>query len=137
MKPLMWHFRAIPWKAAYGPQLIEIVFSLHEQAQSNWACNIFQFCRVGLFLGIFIFSILLIHTALPCWPCFFSYSLNDDIVLLMLVLTNDNAPFCVGCNENYTVKHFLLECHDFSQARNRFYYVNSLKELFNTIPSKT
>jgi hypothetical protein len=29
-----------------------------------------------------------------------------------------------------------LECHDFSQARNRFYNVNSLKELFNTIPSK-
>jgi hypothetical protein len=52
------------------------------------------------------------------------------------LLTNDNAPFCVACNEKFTGKHFLLECHDFSQARNRFYCVNSLKELFNTIPSK-
>jgi hypothetical protein len=52
------------------------------------------------------------------------------------LLTNDNAAFCVACNENFTVKHFLLECHDFSQARNRFYCVNSLKELLNTIPSK-
>jgi hypothetical protein len=52
------------------------------------------------------------------------------------LLTNDNAPVCEVCNENFTVKHFLLECHDFSQARTRFYHVNSLKELFNTIPSK-
>jgi hypothetical protein len=37
---------------------------------------------------------------------------------------------------NNNNKHFLLECHDFSQARNRFYSVNSLKEIFNTIPSK-
>jgi hypothetical protein len=49
------------------------------------------------------------------------------------LLTNDNAPFCVGCNANFTVKHFLLECHDFSQTRNRFYNVNSLKEL--NVPS--
>jgi hypothetical protein len=49
---------------------------------------------------------------------------------------NDNVPFCVACNETFTVKHSLLECHEFSQARNRFYCVNSLKELFNTIPSK-
>jgi hypothetical protein len=52
------------------------------------------------------------------------------------LLTNDDAPFCVACNENVTVKHFLLECHDFLQARYRFYCVNSLKELFNTIPSR-
>jgi hypothetical protein len=50
------------------------------------------------------------------------------------LLTNDNAPFCEACNENVTVNHFILECHDFSQARNRFYCVNSLKELFYTIP---
>jgi hypothetical protein len=55
---------------------------------------------------------------------------------LILAVPNENAPFCVACNENFTVKHFFLECHDFSQARNRFYRVNSLKELFNTIPSK-
>jgi hypothetical protein len=32
------------------------------------------------------------------------------------LLTNNNAPFSVSCNENFTVKHFLLECHNFSQA---------------------
>jgi hypothetical protein len=48
------------------------------------------------------------------------------------LLTNDNAPFCVACNKHFTIKNFLLECYDFSQARNRFYSVNSLKELFNT-----
>jgi hypothetical protein len=66
------------------------------------------------------------------------------------LLTNDNVPFCVASNDNFTVKHFLLEYHDFSQACYRFYYVkhdkqdhqgraafNSLKEPLNTIPSKT
>jgi hypothetical protein len=53
---------------------------------------------------------------------------------LSYLLMNDNAPFCVACNENFTVKHFLLECLDFSQARNILYCVNLLKELFNIIP---
>jgi hypothetical protein len=32
--------------------------TVHEQAKSNRVCNILQFCRVGLSLGILIFSIL-------------------------------------------------------------------------------
>jgi hypothetical protein len=43
------------------------------------------------------------------------------------LLTNDNAPFYAACNKKFTVKHFLLECHDFSQARYRLHCVNSLK----------
>jgi hypothetical protein len=81
------------------------------------------------------------------YPMKIGRNLGDQTVLLRCrightkinhsyFLTNDNAPFCVGCNANFTVKHFLLECHNFSQARNRFYSLNSLKELFNTIPSK-
>jgi hypothetical protein len=71
------------------------------------------------------------QTVLP--RCRIGHTKRTDSYLL----TNDNAPFCVACNENFTVKHFLLECHDFSQARNRFYHVNSLKELFNTIHQNT
>jgi hypothetical protein len=58
------------------------------------------------------------------------------LFIISYLLRNDNDSFCVACNENFTVYCLLLECHDFSQARNRFYCVNSLKELFNTIPSK-
>ena len=28
------------------------------------------------------------------------------------LLTKDDAPFCIACIEFFTVKHFLLECHD-------------------------
>jgi hypothetical protein len=66
----------------------------------------------------------------------FLFDADLDTHLNYSLLTNDNAPFYVACNENFTVKHYLLECHDFSHARNRFYCVNSSKELFNTIPSK-
>ena len=52
-------------------------------------------------------------------------------------LTRDDAPFCIPCNENYSVKHFLLECHDLAQVRNKYFQVNSLYELFNNIPSGT
>jgi hypothetical protein len=34
-------------------------------------------------------------------------------VIHSYLLTNDNAPFCVVCNEIFTVKHFLFECNDF------------------------
>ena len=51
------------------------------------------------------------------------------------LLTRDDPPICIPCNENYSVKHFLLECHDLAQVRNKYFQVNSLNELFKTIPS--
>ena len=32
-----------------------------------------------------------------------------------------------------SVKHFLLDCPDLSMKRSRFFRVNSLKELFDTV----
>jgi hypothetical protein len=40
------------------------------------------------------------------------YRIGHNKITHSYLLTNDNAPFCVACN--FTVKHFLLECHDFS-----------------------
>jgi hypothetical protein len=87
-----------------------------------------------------------INPSLDMSPSLSLSNRNDQTVLLRCrirhtkithsyILTNDNAPICIAC-KTFTVKHFLLECHDFSQTRNRFDCVNSLKELFDTIPSK-
>lgn len=41
------------------------------------------------------------------------------------LLIGYDAPLCIGCNEYFTVKHFLLDGYDFSQVRHRYYQVNS------------
>ena len=51
------------------------------------------------------------------------------------LLTKDDAPFCIPCNEHFIVKHFLLKCHDLAHIHSRLYPVNSLKDLFTSTPS--
>ena len=51
------------------------------------------------------------------------------------LLNREEAPFCIPCNEIFSVKHFLLECHDLTDTRQKFYNVQSLRDLFNTVPS--
>ena len=33
------------------------------------------------------------------------------------LVTNDDIPFCVGCQKNVTIKHILSECIDFKDIR--------------------
>ena len=44
-----------------------------------------------------------------------------------------SAPMCDFCNQELTVKHFMLYCRRFSLVRSRFYTVNSMRELFETV----
>ena len=39
-------------------------------------------------------------------------------------------PVCVACDDLFTIKHILLDCIDFQDARNEFFSASSLKELF-------
>ena len=50
-------------------------------------------------------------------------------------LLKREQPFCIPCNETFTVKHFLLDCHDLTNIRTRFFNVQNLHELFTNIPS--
>ena len=38
---------------------------------------------------------------------------------------------CTPWNAPFTIKHILLYCVDFENARNRYYRVSTLKELFD------
>ena len=48
-------------------------------------------------------------------------------------VNGEDWPLCIHFQEAFSVKHFLLDCTDFRIIRSRFYRVNSLKELFDTV----
>ena len=52
------------------------------------------------------------------------------------ILKNEQAPFCIPCNEPFTVKHFLITCAEFNYIRTKYFNVKTIKELFNDIPTQ-
>ena len=49
------------------------------------------------------------------------------------LFTGDNPPLCFVCNMRLTVKHIMLECVDFAQARSRHFNVNTFQDVFNNV----
>ena len=49
------------------------------------------------------------------------------------LLNRDEQSNCTGCDVPFTVKHFLLDCFDFHQARRSFFQVNNLHDLFKDV----
>ena len=47
----------------------------------------------------------------------------------------EDQPFCISCNELFTVKHFLLDCIEFSHVRRQFFQTNDLRYLFENVPA--
>ena len=52
------------------------------------------------------------------------------------ILKNEQAPFCIPCNELFTVKHFLITCAEFNYIRTKYFNVKTIKELFDNISTK-
>ena len=50
------------------------------------------------------------------------------------LLKREEPPYCFGCDTLLTVRHFLLECGDFSHIRNKYFHVDTIKQLFNDVP---
>ena len=51
------------------------------------------------------------------------------------LLTNEQPPLCISCNEPFTVKHFLITCTEFNHIRNKYYTTKTIKELFSDTSS--
>ena len=51
------------------------------------------------------------------------------------LLKREDQPLCIGCNELSTVKHFLIDCIEFSQERRQFFQTNDLRYLFEDVPA--
>ena len=47
----------------------------------------------------------------------------------------EDQPFCTSCNEPFTVKHFLVDCIEFSHVRGQFFQTNDLMYLFENVPA--
>ena len=51
------------------------------------------------------------------------------------ILKNEQAPFCIPCNEPFTVKHFLITCAEFNHIRTKYFKIKTVKDLFNDVPT--
>jgi hypothetical protein len=49
------------------------------------------------------------------------------------LLHNEEPQEGFPCNSNYSLKHVLIECVDFSDVRQTFYNVNNLADLFTNV----
>ena len=49
------------------------------------------------------------------------------------LLKGEEQPMCIPCDTPFTIKHVLLYCVDFENARNRYYRVSTLKDLFESV----
>ena len=51
------------------------------------------------------------------------------------LLKREDQPFCISYNEPFTVKHFLIDCIEFSHIRRQFFQTNDLRYLFENVPT--
>ena len=49
------------------------------------------------------------------------------------LLQGEEQPQCVGCDAPFTVRHFLLECGEFSQVRNRCFHFDNMNQLLKDL----
>ncbi|PJE78782.1 Ribonuclease H [invertebrate metagenome] len=53
------------------------------------------------------------------------------------LLKREDPPVCYACDAQFTVEHFLIECSDFKQIRDKYFRVPDMKTLFSSVDSKT
>jgi len=49
------------------------------------------------------------------------------------LLKQEEQPECVFCVEPFTVKHFLIDCIDLALVRQKYFNVDSMFQLFNSV----
>ena len=59
--------------------------------------------------------------------------LGNTRVTHSYLLQGEEQSQCIGCDAQFTVRHFLLEYGDFAQVRNNCFHVDNMKELFQDI----
>ena len=52
------------------------------------------------------------------------------------LLTNKQPPFCISCDDPFTVTHFLISCTEFNYIRKKYYTAKTVKELSDTSSDK-
>ena len=81
---------------------------------------------------------------LGLWPFSSRKSRREEVVLARLrighsylthsfLLKDEPLPECIPCDCPLTVKHILIDCIDFALVRQKYFHVNSMKELFEEV----
>ena len=60
--------------------------------------------------------------------------IGDTMITHSYILKQEEQPYCFGSDAHFTVRHFLLECGDFSHVRNKYFHVDTTKQLFDDVP---
>ena len=84
-----------------------------------------------------------IQTTVGKIPSYINHRKTDTVIRRLRIghtylthsylLKGEPMPECIPCAATLTVKHILIDCIDFSEIRNEFYNVTSLKELFEKV----
>jgi len=93
-------------------------------------------------------KLLEIHSLVSKTSCSYGQNRKEQVVLTRCrighsrlthsyLLNNEERPECIPCNSNYSLKHVLLDCVDFSDIRQTFYNVNSIFDLFTNVAGDT
>ena len=104
---------------------------LHNKWQTSWNAAVFNKLRS-------------IKPSLGDWQLSYRNDRKEEVTLARprightfithsFLLKGEDWPLCIPCQEPFSLKHFLLDCTDFRITRSRFFRVNSLKELFDTV----
>ena len=95
--------------------------------------------------GLDIFTLIYpFSSSLGEWQPNYRIDRKEEVILARLrightyithsfLLKGEDWPLCIPRQEPFSVKHFLLDCTDIGIIRSRFYRVNGLKELFDTV----
>ena len=85
------------------------------------------------------------HPELGLWPHSSQERRRDELILCRLrighaylthrhLLCGDPPPVCVGCQECLSVEHILIHCVEYIDIRHLYFKVNTVRELFDTVP---
>ena len=111
-KPCINTFRHNKWQMSWNAAVFNKLHSI-KPSLGDWQSS----CRIDRKEEVTLARLRIGHT-------FITHS---------FLLKGEDWPLCIPCQEPFSVKHFLLDCTDFRITRLRFFRVNSLKELFDTV----
>ena len=127
---------ALPYKVSFSDFKPLINVCIQDVWQRSW-CDPFN--KKNKLFGV--------KLALGEWLPGLRSNRREEIVLARLrightylthsyLLKGEEAPQCVSCNAPLTVEHILIDCKDLAPSRDRFFRVDSLSVLFDTVKFK-
>ena len=58
-------------------------------------------------------------------------------LLKSYLLNNEERTECTPCNNNFSLKHVLIDCLEGAEVRQTFYNVNNLSDMLTNVASDT